>query len=151
MKLTTLIAATALSVAGLRAQSVQQIDKPAARRQLLQIEAEIGRANRDCDYDYFRRVEAAEFIFTDAKGSVSTRADDLAGEKDCKKRSYAQTIDEDRVLFYGSFAVVNARNTITTTSSDGQPVAHRDRFTDVFVWRDGRWQLVSGHSSRITE
>jgi len=25
----------------------------------------------------------------------------------------------------------------------------RSRFTDVFVRRDGRWQIVAGHSSRI--
>jgi preprotein translocase subunit Sec63 len=28
-------------------------------------------------------------------------------------------------------------------------VTKQTRFTDVFVWRDGRWQIVAGHSSRI--
>jgi hypothetical protein len=122
-----------------------------AREQLLRIEDDIGRANRECDYAYFRQIEADEFIFTDANGAVTTRADDLAGEKDCQKRDYSQVIDEPRLLFYGSFAVLNARNIITTKGKDGQPVLHRSRFTDVFVWRSGRWQLVSGHSSRIPE
>src|SRR5262249_41971865 len=121
------------------------------RTQLLRIEDEIGRANRECDYAYFRQVEADEFIFTGANGAVTTRADDLAGEKDCRKRDYSQVIDEPRILFYGSVAVLNARNTITLKGKDGQPALHRSRFTDVFVWRSGRWQLVSGHSSRIPE
>jgi hypothetical protein len=115
----------------------------------LRIEQEIGRANRECDYDYFRRIEANEFIFTDANGTVTTRADDLAGEKDCRKADYEQVIDEPRLLLYGAVAVFNARNTIRTRGKDGQPVLHRNRFTDIFVWRDGRWQLVSGQSSQI--
>jgi hypothetical protein len=27
----------------------------------------------------------------------------------------------------------------------------RNRFTDVFVKRNGRWQIVAGHSSRIRQ
>ena len=151
MKTTILTFAMISAAASLRAQDLKPVDQREAQRQLLKIEEDIGRANRECNYAYFRRIEADEFIFTGADGKVTTRADDLAGEKDCKRRSYPQTIDEPRVLFYGSVAVINARNTITTTDSKGQPVPHRNRFTDVFVWRDGRWQLVSGHSSRIVD
>ena len=38
--------------------------------ELIYIEHEIGRANLQCDYRYFERIEAEEFIFTDASGSV---------------------------------------------------------------------------------
>ena len=31
----------------------------------------------------------------------------------------------------------------------GADVTKQTRFTDVFVWRDGRWQIAAGHSSRI--
>jgi hypothetical protein len=34
--------------------------------ELIRIEHEIGRANLQCDYHYFERIEAEEFIFTDA-------------------------------------------------------------------------------------
>src|SRR5690242_16475219 len=83
----------------------------ATREQLTQIENEIVRANNQCDYDYFRRIEADEFTFTDGNGGVSTRADDLAGESQCRPSSSQQVIDEVRVLDYGSIAVLNARNT----------------------------------------
>ena len=52
---------------------------------LIRIEHEIGRANLQCDYRYFERIEAEEFIFTDASGNVSSKRQDLAGEKDCRK------------------------------------------------------------------
>src|SRR3954471_186216 len=49
--------------------------------ELIHIEHEIGRANLQCDYRYFDRIEAEEFIFTDASGNVSNKRQDLAGEK----------------------------------------------------------------------
>ena len=133
------------------AQAKPPADKQQALTQLMEIEDAIGRANRECDYAYFRRIEADEFIFTGANGAVSTRAEDLAGEKDCRKATYTQVIDEPRLSFYGTFAVLSARSSVTTKDKEGRPVTHRTRFTDVFVWRDGRWQLVAGHSSRIPE
>ena len=118
-------------------------------RQLLAIEAEITRANQECDYAYFRQVEADEFIFTDGNGGVSTKAEDLAGEATCRRNTaYTQALDEVKVLVYDDVAVLNARQT-TSLTRNGEPVTRRARFTDVFVWRDGRWQLVSGQSTRI--
>jgi hypothetical protein len=35
--------------------------------------------------------------------------------------------------------------------SDGERVEAALRFTDVFVWRDDRWQCVSSHSTRVTQ
>jgi hypothetical protein len=119
------------------------------QRELLQVEQEIARANIECNYTYFARVEAAEFIFTDANGGVTTRAEDLAGEKDCRKSTSTTVIDELRVQLHGDVVVLSARSTTTGTSKDGQPSTRRNRFTDVFVWRDARWQLVAGHSSRL--
>jgi hypothetical protein len=130
----------------LLAQSGSQAQQ---REALIRIEREIAQANFDCDYRYFERVEATEFTFTDANGAVSNRKEDLAGEATCKKSTAKATIDSADVRLYGTTAVVVARSTINSTSRDGQPVTRRSRFTDVFVWRDGRWQLVAGHSSRI--
>jgi ketosteroid isomerase-like protein len=118
---------------------------------LLQIEREIGRANLDCDYRYFDRVEAEEFIFTDSAGGVTSKKEDLAGEKDCHKSDGTYDVDETDVRLYGDTAVVTGRVTITRKNKEDKLLVRRSRFTDVFVWRDKRWQLVAGHSSRIPE
>ena len=49
--------------------------------ELIRIEHEIGRANLECDYRYFERIEAEEFIFTDASGNVSNKREDLAEKR----------------------------------------------------------------------
>jgi ketosteroid isomerase-like protein len=118
---------------------------------IVQIEREAGRANFNCDYQYFAKLEAEEFIFTDAKGGVTTKQQDLAGEKDCRKFDGTFDLDETQVRLYGDAAVVTARVTVTGKNKEGAPFRTRSRFTDVFVWRDGRWQIVAGHSSHIPE
>jgi ketosteroid isomerase-like protein len=49
----------------------------------------------------------------------------------------------------GNVVVFNALATTTTIKPGGEPLARTQRFTDVLVRRDGRWQLVAGHSSRV--
>lgn len=149
MKLTIL--AALLVSSGAYAQSAKNPNGTAAEQEarLVQIEREIGKANFDCDYKYFALVEAAEFVFTDAGGGFTTRAQDLAGEKDCKRSSGKYELDDVRVTLYGQTAVLTALATTTTTNASGEPNVRRNRFTDVFVWRAGRWQLVAGHSSRV--
>ena len=122
-----------------------------AKQDLLAIERSIGRANFQCDYKLFDKVEAEEFIFTDASGNVSNKKEDMAGEKDCVKHDFTYDLDDFHVTLYDNTAVVTARVTITGTNKEGKPFTRQNRFTDVFVWRDGRWQLVAGHSTRIAE
>ncbi len=119
--------------------------------ELIRIEHEIGRANLQCDFHYFERIEAEEFIFTDAAGNVSNKRQDLAGEKDCRKSDAQYDIDDTDVRLYPTSAVVTGRVTITKKDKEGKVITRKSRFTDVFVWRDETWQLVAGHSSRIAE
>ena len=121
------------------------------KQDLIQIEREIGRANMECDYRFFDKVEAEEVIFTDANGGLSNKKEDMAGEKDCRKSDNTYTVDEPLVSLYGNTAVVTGRVTISGKKKDGTPLHRQSRFTDVFVWRDQRWQLVAGHSSRTPQ
>ena len=118
------------------------------QRALLQIEQQIADANDTCNYAFFRSIEAPEFIFTDSRGTVTTRAEDLAGEKDCKPRTLEHHFDELRVIGNGDTAILNARHTIAG-QRDGKPFQVQTRFTDVFARRNGKWQLIAGHTSRI--
>jgi len=121
------------------------------RNDLMQLERDIGKANIENDYAFFDRVEAEEFMFTDAGGGVTTRKQDLEGLKqpanpDVKLVAY--DVDEMKVMIYDKTAVVTGRVT-TKRMVKGAPVIGQSRFTDVFVWRQARWQIVAGHSSRI--
>jgi hypothetical protein len=118
---------------------------------LMQLERDIGKANIASDYAFFDRVEAEEFIFTDAGGGVTTKRQDLEGLKQAPNpdvKLVAYDVDEMIVRLYDKTAVVTGRVT-TGRLLKGAETVSKSRFTDVFVWRQGRWQLVAGHSSRI--
>jgi ketosteroid isomerase-like protein len=56
-------------------------------------------------------------------------------------------IDDVSVRIFGDAAVVTGRTTVTTGgASPGSLVL---RFTDVFIHRNGRWQVVASHATRL--
>ena len=120
---------------------------------LMALERAIGDANVRRDKAFFERIEAEEFIFTDAGGGITTKQEDVASldtpPAPNAPRLISYVPDEMRVYLYDKTAVVFGRVTTTYRNKEGKEGSSQSRFTDVFVWRDGRWQLVAGHSSRI--
>jgi hypothetical protein len=118
--------------------------------ELMQLERDIGTANVRRDKAFFERVEAEEFIFTDSAGGTTTKAEDVASldkpAGEFKLVSYE--VDEMKVFVYGKTAVVTGRVTTVSRGKDRE-ITSKSRFTDVFVRRSGRWQIVAGHSSRL--
>lgn len=121
-------------------------------QELMQLERDIGEANVRRDKAFFERVEADEFLFTDAGGGLTTKREDVASldQPPGEFRLVSYVPDEMKVYVYDETAVVFGRVTTRSRSSkDGREVTNQSRFTDVFVRRAGRWQIVAGHSSRI--
>jgi ketosteroid isomerase-like protein len=155
MKRLVFITAFALT-ASLPALAQTSVKKESAkdarsREELMRLERDIGKANVNRDYNFFERVEADEFIFTDSGGGITTKKEDLESVKapanpDSRLLSYE--VDEMKVMLYGKTAVVTGRSTLKGVNK-GQEWMSQSRFTDVFVRRDNRWQIVAGHSSRI--
>jgi hypothetical protein len=149
MRIVTLLALGLFPAAALAQQSAEPSATPDhVRREIMAVEERIGQANFECDYKFFASVEAPEFIFTNSAGGVTTRAEDLAGEKDCRPSKGTYQLDDVRIMLLGTVVVFNALATTTTMKPSGERLARTQRFTDVLVRRDGRWQLVAGHSSR---
>jgi hypothetical protein len=146
----SVLAAYAVVAAGQSVKLNATQSKTAA--ELMQLERDIGQANIKRDKAFFERVEAEEFIFTDAAGGITTKAEDVASldkpAGEFKLVSY--DVDEMKVMDYGKIAVVTGRATTKLLVKERE-IVNRSRFTDVFVKRAGRWQLVAGHSSRIRD
>jgi hypothetical protein len=119
---------------------------------LMQLERDIGQANIKRDKAFFERVEADEFVFTDSGGGITTKAEDVASldKPPGEFRLVGYDVDQMKASVYGKTAVVTGRIT-STYRGGGRESVIRTRFTDTFVKRGGRWQIVAGHSSRIRE
>lgn len=142
-----------LSAASIFAQTDGKSDKSKkAEAELMQLERDIGDANVRRDKAFFELTEADEFIFTDSGGGTTTKAEDVASldKPPGAFKLISYVVDDMKVRLYGETAVVTGRATTTLKGNDREVVS-QSRFTDVFVRRDKRWQLVAGHSSRIRE
>jgi len=88
------------------------------------------------------------FTNTEFDGEVSDKAKFLADIKDPRFKPTAMNVEGMKVTFYNNTAVVigdyHAKGTYM-----GKPYDHVGRFTDTWVFRDGKWVCVASHSSLI--
>src|SRR5262245_20229226 len=115
---------------------------------LLQLERDWEQANAKNDLAALDRILAQEFVNTDSDGRLATRAEVMARRKSGAVKYAAFTQDDYKVHLFGDTAVVAGRSTSKGTR-DGKDYSAQERFTDVFMRRDGRWQAISTHSSRV--
>jgi ketosteroid isomerase-like protein len=115
---------------------------------LLQLERDWEQANGKNDTAALEHILAAEFVSTDSDGRLTTRAEMFARRKSGAVKFTAFTQDDYKVRVTGDTAIVTGRSTIKGIR-DGKNLSGQERWTDVFVRRNGGWQAVASHSSRI--
>jgi ketosteroid isomerase-like protein len=91
-------------------------------------------------------ILAEEFEDAGPDGSLTNRTATL--EKASKPRPVHNELTELHPQVHGDFGYI--RGSATATDRQGTVVA-RVRFTDVYVYRDGRWQCVAGHESMLAK
>jgi ketosteroid isomerase-like protein len=119
----------------------QPKDQPA----LVQIEHVWVRAVEQHDMDALGCMLADEFEEADFAGSLIDRPAMLASARNRGNVHY-ELLDLHAHV-YGDFGYARGLGVIT---SDGKPPV-KSRFTDIFVYRDGRWQCVAGHESHFPD
>ena len=116
---------------------------------LIELEERLARAWVERDRTFIEGVLAPDWSVTDGSGAVLTRQqvlDETFASTD--RRIDAMTIDEVQVRMFGDTAVVTGR-TRASGSYRGATSSVTLRFTDVFVLRQGRWQIVASHGSMV--
>ena len=115
---------------------------------LVQIEHGWLRAVEQHDTAALGCILADEFEEADFAGSLINRSAMLASSANQGKVPPVVELSDLHAHVYGDFAYV--RGLAVIRSDDGKlPV--KNRFTDIFIYRDGRWQCVAGHESHSPE
>jgi ketosteroid isomerase-like protein len=89
-------------------------------------------------------ILADEFQDADPNGNIVDRATTLAKAAD--HRPIHNELHEMSAHVYGDFGYI--RGLATATDAQGKVLA-RVRFTDIYVYRDGRWQALAAHESML--
>lgn len=89
-----------------------------------------------------------DLIYTHSNAQVDSKAT-YVGSMRSGALTYKTIEPRDmKVRVFGNTAIITAAAHITAVSN-GQPVDNQLRYTDVWVLRDGRWQMVSWQSTRL--
>jgi len=91
-------------------------------------------------------ILADEFEDAGPDGKLTDRATTLA--KAAVHRAVHHELSDLHPHVQGEFGYI--RGQAAAVDAQGKTVA-TVRFTDVYVYRDGRWQCVAGHESMMTE
>jgi ketosteroid isomerase-like protein len=96
------------------------------------------------------QYEADDIITTDPSGRVTDKAQDKLdlGSGDFKFQS--EELSDMKVHIYGSTAVAAGTNTLKGTYK-GQNISGKYRFTDTWVKRNGKWQVVASQYTSVQQ
>jgi ketosteroid isomerase-like protein len=106
-------------------------------------EAQVNRDARALD-----SMIGAAFVNTEYDGEVSDKTKFLADIRDPHFNLSNLTIQDLKVSMYADSAVV-VGSYKTKGSYQGKPYEHLGRFTDTWVFTEGRWQCVASHTSLL--
>ena len=130
-----------------RNQTKQQT--PGADHALKYAEAQWAEAFKNRDKDALARILADDFIFTDDEGEVHDKAEYIKGATELVKvESYK--LDDLAARAVGAAGVVTGRWSGKVTIG-GKDASGEFRFTDTFVKRQGRWQVLASQDTRIPQ
>jgi ketosteroid isomerase-like protein len=91
---------------------------------------------------------ADSFVSTDNDGMVMNKAQFLEDTKDMSYKSDTVANENVKVQMFDKAAVVTGTYHAKGTLK-GKAFDHWGRFTDTWVFLDGRWQCVASHTSRL--
>jgi ketosteroid isomerase-like protein len=139
-----MLAAAFLCAAALAdAQSAQS-----TRETLIELERGWNDAVYRQDADFVEGLLADEFRGTYDDGSRGDKARELDAIANFNQQVVSAVQDDFRVAIYGDTAVVWFTLHVVGIRQ-GQEAELTLRYTDVWIRRDGRWQCVSAHSTRV--
>lgn len=144
MKILILLIALLLSLPAGAAECPK--NQPRTEAALLELEQNWAQALGRHEADTVACIVADEFEDADVDGSLHTRSQMLAHIPQRKPGSNHLT--EMRAYVEGNFGFVRGLNEVL---DPGGKAKARVRFTDIFTYRDGRWQALAGHETLVGE
>jgi len=149
VKIPTLLAvllALALSALGAGCPKNLPQHQPKTEAALIELEQNWAAALSRNDADTVACMVADEFEEVDVDGSLHTGSQML--EHIPQRKPGTNHLSEMRAHVEGNSGFT--RGLATLVDASGKIVA-RVRFTDVFTYRDGRWQAIAGHETLLAE
>ena len=137
-----------LGLAALLACSNGSAQTPrSAEQELMALDQAFNDAQVKKDRATLERLWADDYSYTHSNGAVMNKAQDIADTMSGDMTWTAATLDDLEVKLFGDVGIVTGR--LTMQGAAKAYASGPRRFTDIFVKRNGRWQLVGGQTTLI--
>jgi uncharacterized protein (TIGR02246 family) len=133
------------------AQAAQQPKLTKAEEEVRRLERQWLDAYEQNNPDAMDRIVADDFIITFPSGAMQTKPQLMnmvkaaRGAIQPRMRFYTEDVQSRT---YGDTVILIGR-VVTEYERDGQTVKEQSRYTDTYVHRKGRWQVVASHLSHV--
>ena len=117
-----------------------------AAKELIAVEHRFNDALLRADWKIVEQLEADDLVFTNADGSVTHKSDDVGSIRSGDTKFEAIEMSDLKVQDLGDVAVVTGK-LVEKGRYKATDVSGTYRFTDVWVKRNGSWQLVTGQET----
>ena len=134
------------------AQSTQPQTLTRSEEEVRKLERQWLDAYEQHDSEAMNRIVADDFIITFPNGTMQTKPQLMSmiakpNPSSPKMRFYTEDV---RSRSYGDTVILMGR-VVTEYERDGKKVKEQSRYTDTYVKRNGRWQVVASHLSNVEE
>ena len=125
-----------------------QVSKDSAEQILIQMELDWSQADVKKDAAALNRILAEDWMGIDFKGTVMTKADVLRDLHSDATATESTELREMKVRIFGNTGLVSGTE-IEKSQYQGKDSSGAYIWTDVFVFRNGRWQAVASQSTKL--
>ena len=146
-----LVIATSFGIS--HAQQAQQTTLTRAEQEVRRLERQWLDAYEQNDPEAMDRIVADDFTITFSNGAMQSKPQLMAMVKAPRQASQPRMrfyTEDVRSRAYGDTVILIGR-VVTEYVRDSKAVTERSRYTDTYVRRKGRWQVVASHLSNIEE
>jgi ketosteroid isomerase-like protein len=124
-------------------------DRKLMEQQVMKAGLEYAQIIKSQDAAAIERLLADEYMFTNESGKVKNKSEDVAEYKKGETKIDVADITDQKVRVIGNGAAVETGTFHIKGTNKGKAFDSTERYTTVWVWRGGRWQVVSDHVSEL--
>jgi hypothetical protein len=118
------------------------------KSKLIALENAWNQAQLHADAKALEGLVSDQYVYTDYDGRLMNKSEFLADIQDPSFKTTLSTNEDVRIFLYEGAAIVTG-----TYHTKGiykhKPVNHWGRFTDTWLFQNGRWQCVATHTNLI--
>jgi ketosteroid isomerase-like protein len=149
MKLGAAILVVGALCCAIYASKAQESSTAGAERYIKESERLWAESSATGDTPFVERIVAEDFVGVDPDGGFYDKAKEIADTRESPKEFISNHVNEVKVRFYGDTAI--AQGSESWVRRTQTPLRGRYVWTDTWIRRKGKWQIVAAEDLMVPE